>query len=65
MQSAEAIKENIEAMLCPKHDIYASVNITGNEIQIICCCAFFHEICTGKAKEMLQGNDFIGGLIFE
>lgn len=64
MQSAEAIKETIEAMLCPKHDIYPSVHIIGNEIEIVCCCSAFHEACTGKAKKMLSDDNLIGGLIF-
>ena len=64
MQSIEAIKEAIEAMLCPNHDIYPSVHIIGNEIEIACCCNDFHEVCTEKAKEMLSNDDFIGGIIF-
>lgn len=53
MQSTDTIKATLEAMLCPKHDIYPSVEITGNEIQIACCCPAFHEICTHVAKQRL------------
>jgi hypothetical protein len=63
MQSAEAIKATIEAMLCPVHDIYPSVYIVGNEIDIACCCPAFYETCTEQAKKMLSDDDLSDAII--
>jgi hypothetical protein len=57
MQSADTIKAILERRLCPNHDIYPHVEIIGNEIQIICCCSAFREICNAEAKYMLLSMD--------
>ncbi|WP_448702784.1 hypothetical protein ACFGVR_10560 [Mucilaginibacter sp. AW1-3] len=58
MKLAESIKPNIEAMLCPLHDIHPVVDVLGNELQITCCCNRFHDLCRRQTEAMLGQMDF-------
>ena len=43
-------------MICPVHDVHPVVEIFGNELQIGCCCAEFHEECANEAKGLFMLN---------
>lgn len=64
MGLAESIKPKLAAMLCPVHDIHPEIETWGDEFQIICCCASFHQQCQDEAERMLAEIDVTAGLNF-
>lgn len=51
------LKEHIESMLCPMHDIHPIVEEDWNGIKIICCCKKFEEECLQESERLLQLNN--------
>jgi hypothetical protein len=47
---AEDIKSILEKKLCPVHDIYPIVELTGDEIDVVCCCGYFSNFCKIEAE---------------
>jgi hypothetical protein len=64
MELAEAIRNTIEAKLCPVHDIRPHVEIIGNEITIACCCTAFQEECIKEAQMLFDQNNQTDSWIF-
>ena len=54
MQSADTIKSVLEEKVCPVHDVHPNIDITGNEIEIACCCKYFYRYCIIEAEYMLS-----------
>ena len=57
MQLADTIKSIIEGRLCPIHDIHPVIDISENQLQIICCCIDFHKECKNEAEVALGQFD--------
>lgn len=57
MKLAEAIKNTIEAKLCPIHDVHPILEIIGNELRIACCCNSFQEECIKEARILVGQNN--------
>ena len=64
MGLAETIKPNLEALLCPVHDIHPAIETLGDEFEIICCCELFHKQCLEEAEHMLADMDVTLNLNF-
>jgi len=56
MQFSDIIKEHIEQLVCPTHDIHPHVEQDWDGIKIICCCIDFHKQCMKQAKRMLDND---------
>jgi len=39
-------------MLCPVHDLHPFAEITGADIEIICCCELFHTKCIQTTRNV-------------
>jgi len=50
MELAEKIKLTLQQKLCPVHDIHPIVEVIGNELNIACCCTYFHSYCNIEAR---------------
>jgi hypothetical protein len=57
MQLADTIKSTIEHKLCPTHDIHPVIDVSENQLQIICCCIDFHKECKNEAEITLSQLD--------
>ena len=57
MQLADTIKSIIESKLCPIHDIHPVIDISEDQLQIICCCIDFHKECKSIAEITLSQLD--------
>ena len=45
MDTLEVIKSAVGERLCPVHDVHPLVEITGTDLEIICCCELFYAKC--------------------
>ena len=57
MKAAHTIKAIIEEKVCPVHDVHPIVDIIGNQIEITCCCTYFHKYCIIEAEHLLVKAD--------
>lgn len=49
--------ETIKNKVCPVHDLHPIIEITGNQLKIICCCKAFHDDCTHEIMGIMQTHD--------
>jgi hypothetical protein len=57
MDTLETLKTAIENRLCPVHDIHPLVEVTGDDLDIICCCELFYARClreVGNIKYQME-----------
>lgn len=47
------LQSTIQGKICPRHKVYPVVEISENQIQIVCCCNTAHEECIRVAQYML------------
>jgi len=63
MKLADTVKIIIESRICPVHDINPLVEITGNELEIVCCCTEFHDECMQEANGLFMKNSVFPFLV--
>jgi len=56
MRTPEFIKQHVQKMLCPVHDVYPIVEEDWDGFKIACCCKEFEKICLKEAETLLQQN---------
>lgn len=56
MRTTEFIKQHVQKMLCPVHDIYPIVEEDWDGFKITCCCKEFEKVCLKEAETLLQQN---------
>ena len=57
MQFTESIKEAVQGMLCPTHDIHPLIEQDWEGVKIHCCCNDFHTLCLKQAEEMSEQHN--------
>lgn len=50
----EAIKEELEGVICSVHNKPADLKVTENNVQISACCEQLKQECTELATELIQ-----------
>ena len=56
MQFSDTIKEHIEKLLCPVHDIHPMVEQDWDGVKISACCKEFEMTCLKEAERLIQAH---------
>jgi hypothetical protein len=50
------IKRKLEALLCPKCNKHPSISVTGNKLEVNCCCESFKRHINSAVKKELAAQ---------